>query len=263
MSALQAFWVGRIDVLSTEELFDNIFTKRKRSRCSDTLLLLEHPPTFTYNTLRGEHDFSAIRNELWFDFYCAQYNVAVIPTDRGGGMMYHGPGQLIFAPIIELRRGFGIPEYVNLLEDTMVRFLDDNYGVSGFRIAYNREASQWRTESGESIDLFDGKFQSGTQGVWVHDKNEVRKIGFLGARLRQGIVTRGCALNLSPDLEAFTLIDPCDLPGVSVSSAERLSGIRSQITPDLARVAVEYFAEGFGYRDVVFADVLPRSFREK
>src|SRR3989344_3786765 len=240
---IHAKWFGRISVPESEEMLDDFMRARAVEISPDMLCIFEHTPTFVYH--RWEKDQHAIRDKLWFDAYCAGYGVTLAEAHRGCGMMYHGPGQIVLAPVLKLKPDFGIPEYARALEETMLLALGELFGIDGFRIRHNETQRLWVTEAGEQVHLFNDEPRSGVQGVWVFDNNELRKIGFLGSRFQfpQGVISRGCALNLFPDLDAFSLIDPCDLPGVNVSSVERLRGFRPKIEGKLAQTIAEIFAE--------------------
>jgi lipoate-protein ligase B len=180
-----------------------------RDDSAPTLILLEHPPTYTLGT-RGDASHVLASDER----LCA-LGADVIRTDRGGDVTFHGPGQIVGYPIVDLRAlGIGVADYVCGLEQMLIDTLATFY-VAGERDVRNR-------------------------GVWV----DGAKIAAIGVRVSRGVTTHGFALNVNTELSWFDHIVPCGLPGVAVTSMQRLSG-----SPlDLAQVEdaiIESFARQF------------------
>lgn len=149
----------------------------------DAVLILEHPPVFTLGRRGGLGDLIVPRERL------AQEGIEVVAVERGGLITYHGPGQLVVYPILDLNRlHLGIRELVSLLEEVMIRTAAD-LGVEAGRDDRNR-------------------------GVWVGGK----KLGSIGLAVRHGISFHGLALNIDPDLTPFSWIHPCGLAGVAMTS---------------------------------------------
>lgn len=164
------------------------------------LLLLEHDPVYTLGRNAREGDILAPREWL------ASRGVAVEECDRGGQVTYHGPGQLVAYPILNLspdRRD--VRRYVRDLQEVLVRTLGD-FGIEG------------RRREGKAF-----------VGVWVGD----RKIASIGVHLSRWVTTHGFALNVAPDLSRFTGIVPCGLTEVEMTSIAAETGE----TPTPARVA--------------------------
>lgn len=250
---LNAIFLGRIPFAHAEDLINEFVRKRIANAITDTLFLFEHPPTFTYHL---EKDKTSIRDRITFDRYAANKSAEIIHAkDRGGGFMYHGPGQLIFAPIL---RGRDILEYQDLLQETMIQILGCMFGISAFRITYDKSAQRWMTEYGESLSLMQNVFHTHTEGVWTHHNAAAKKIGFVGCRMYPAgddqIIARGGALNLSPDLAAFQLIDPCNLPEVETASVQLLRGICPRIERKIACASAEIFCSLFQYDTYTFYD---------
>lgn len=152
-------------------------------REGEQVLLLEHPPVFTLGS-SGKKD-SLLRSAEAITGEGAE----IVHTERGGDITYHGPGQLVVYPIINLRRrNLSVSSFIELLEDIMLHTAADA-GVSARRDARNR-------------------------GIWVGDN----KIGSVGIRIRHGIAFHGLSLNVNLSLEPFSWIRPCGLFGVGVSS---------------------------------------------
>jgi len=187
MRDLIARKLGRVRYADGLELQAQLVSDRQAGRISDTLLLLEHEPVFTLGrNARSEHVLlpEQVLRARGFD---------VFETGRGGDVTYHGPGQVVAYPIIDLspdRRD--VHRYVRDLEETMIRTAAD-YGVQAGRIA-------------------------GLTGAWVGRD----KIGAIGVRIARWVSSHGLALNVSTDLEAFQLIVPCGIQGHGVTSLERV-----------------------------------------
>ncbi|OGO50629.1 MAG: lipoyl(octanoyl) transferase [Chloroflexi bacterium RBG_16_68_14] len=147
------------------------------------LLLLEHPPTYTFG-VRGRSEHLLLREEA-----LAQIGATVHRIDRGGDVTFHGPGQLVAYPILDLRRWRQGPLwYVRSLEAVLIEALS-TFAIAGRRVP-------------------------GRPGVWVGEA----KIAAIGVRVSRGITSHGFALNVEPDLRYFSYIIPCGLPGVAVTS---------------------------------------------
>ncbi|MGE0056838.1 MAG: lipoyl(octanoyl) transferase LipB [Dehalococcoidia bacterium] len=154
-----------------------------RAGGEDCLVLVEHPPVYTFGRrVRPEHLLVAAE-EL------TKRGAEVVESDRGGDITFHGPGQIVGYPILDLkRRGIGPNEYVRGIEEVLIRALD-RFGIVAERAA-------------------------GRPGVWVGN----RKIAAIGVRLRGGVTTHGFALNVCTDLSWFEAIVPCGLNGFGVTS---------------------------------------------
>jgi lipoyl(octanoyl) transferase len=177
----------------------------------DTLLLVEHPPVYT--TGRGGKDANLAVSETYLRSLGADY----LRIDRGGDITFHGPGQLVAYPVLDLReRSRDVVAYVRSLEQVVVDLLAE-FGI--------------RTERAQ-----------GKPGVWVEGE---RKICAIGVRISRGVTSHGLALNVSTDLSWFDNIVPCGLPGTHATSMSELLGD----APEMALVAdrfVRHFGRVFG-----------------
>ena len=176
----------------------------------ERLLLLEHPPVFTLGRNAGDGEITADAGWL------AERGIAVHETDRGGQATYHGPGQLVGYPILNLspdRRD--VRRYVGDLCEVLVRTLAE-LGVAA------------------------APRPSPHVGVWVGEE----KIASLGVHLSRWITTHGFALNVTTDVSAFGGIVPCGLPGISLTSIERSTGTVWPVA-EVARRLVPHFAAVF------------------
>ena len=155
----------------------------------EAIILCEHPPTITLGTSAQQDDLAFSRG------YYERMGVSVHKSPRGGKATYHGPGQLVCYPIVNLRRrSMTIHTYLRFLEEIMVR-LCETYGVIAHPI-------------------------KGKTGVWVDN----RKIGFIGVRVRRGYTFHGCSFNVTSQCEPFRLIVPCGMPQLETTSLEEETG---------------------------------------
>ena len=156
---------------------------------ADVILCLEHPRVFTLGR-RGGRENLCVPDE-----FLSEKKVAVMPTDRGGNITYHGPGQLVVYPIIDInRRRIKVVDFVSGLEQAMIR-----------------TAAHWGINAGT-----DPK----NRGVWLGGN----KLGSIGITVRRGVSFHGLALNVNTDMEPFDWINPCGLDRVRMTSFERYLG---------------------------------------
>lgn len=190
-------------------------TDGRDAASADEIWLTEHPPVFTLG-------LNASREHL-----LAPGDIPVVQIDRGGQVTYHGPGQLMIYPLIDLRRaGLGIRTLVTALERAVIRLAAD-HGIH----AVCRE---------------------GAPGVYVDD----RKVASVGLRIRRGASYHGMALNVDGDLEPFARINPCGYEGLEVTSLARL-GVTETADGIRERVLRHLLDEiGFAGRDVERIDGL-------
>jgi lipoate-protein ligase B len=176
----------------------------------DVLMLLEHPPVFTLGR-RGSHEHLLVA-----EAFLESRGIQVIHVERGGDITYHGPGQIVGYPIMDLRAGrLGVVEFVGALEEIMIRTVAD-WGIRAVRNPKNR-------------------------GVWVG----ISKIGNLGIAVRRGVSFHGFALNVNTWLEPFSWIHPCGLEGVRVTSMRQVLGKEIPIK-EIRRAVGLHIQEIFG-----------------
>jgi len=184
--------------------------ERRAGRIGDTLLLLEHPHVLTLG-VRGDGGRSHI---VATQAALASHHIEVHEAGRGGDVTYHGPGQLVGDPILDLKPDrCDVHRYVRDLEEVLVRVAAD-YGVRAGRV-------------------------QGLTGAWVGDE----KLAAIGVRISRWITSHGFALNVNTDLKLFDLIVPCGISDRGVTSLARL-GVRTTMSAVQDRVAVR-FAEAF------------------
>jgi lipoyl(octanoyl) transferase len=207
---LAARWLGRIgyaEALAIQE--ELVARKRADASVEDELLLLEHDPVYT---IGRTPDQSSLRGAEHLPH-------PLFTTNRGGQATYHGPGQLVGYPIIDLRRGAqDLHRYLRWLEEVLIELLS-SYGINATT-------------------------RPGLTGAWVED----RKIASIGVGVRQWITMHGFALNVGGDLSAFDQIVPCGISRVAMTSIERECG-QSCSVEEVSRRAAEVFGKA---RDRLF-----------
>ena len=183
--------LGLVDYQYALDLQRELVEQRKRGEIPDQLLLLEHPDVITLG-VKTRNDRSHV---LESEASLAAKGVALFETGRGGDVTYHGPGQLVVYPLIDLRRAnLGVRDFVSALELTVIDY------VAQFGIA----AGTRRT----------------APGVYVDE----RKLASVGIRVRRGSSYHGIALNVCLDLEPFTRINPCGYAGLEMTRLADLGG---------------------------------------
>ena len=189
-----------------------LVAERQAGRVPDLLLLLEHPHVITLGVAarRSRANVLASADEL------AGRGVEVQEASRGGDVTYHGPGQLVGYPILDLRPDrCDVHRYVRDLEGVLIATARA-FGVAAGRVA-------------------------GLTGVWVGD----RKLAAIGVRLSRWVTSHGFALNVDTDLDYFSLIRPCGIRGRGVASLAALTGRRLSVR-DVEPVLIREFAGVFG-----------------
>jgi lipoyl(octanoyl) transferase len=185
---------------------------------SEALALLQHPPTYTQGRHPRYEHLIASREEL------AARGAALVESDRGGDITFHGPGQILGYPILNLRaRRLGPVDYVRRLEAVLIETLG-HFGLPGRRLA-------------------------GRPGVWVGDA----KIAALGVRVQGGVSTHGFALNAETDLAWFDAIVPCGINDAGVTSMARELGY----SPGIAAVETAIAGAFAGHFDAVLTPEAP------
>ena len=184
---------------------------RRAGRIPDLLLLLQHPSVITLG-VRGDGGRSHI---VASSERLAELGVEVSETGRGGDVTYHGPGQVVGYPILDLRPDrCDVHRYVRDVEEVMIRVCHD-FGVRAGRV-------------------------EGLTGAWV----DGAKIGAIGVRISRWITSHGFAFNVSTELDYFDLIVPCGIAGRGVTSLCRVLG-RDVALPDVEEVLIHHFGSVF------------------
>lgn len=190
---------------------EKLLAARQKDEIEDTLLLVEHPSTLTLG-VRGK--FS---NILVTSAVLKNKNIDIYEVNRGGDVTYHGPGQIVGYPIINLSNyGRDIKRFIWNIEEVFIRLLQKE-----FDIIAQREDKKYT-------------------GVWIGD----RKITAIGIAVKHWVTMHGFAFNVNTDLEHFNLINPCGLIDKGVTSLQELTGIYQDFNL-LNQLVTDYFCEVF------------------
>jgi lipoyl(octanoyl) transferase len=211
-------WCIRLGVVPYEdarELQRLVQESRQAGRVPDVLLLLQHPPVYTKG--RRTKDGELPMGEDWY----RMQGIEVAETDRGGGVTYHGPGQLVGYPIVSLKPyGDDVRDYVARMEQVMIESLGD-FGVGAGVI--EELTGVWAGEGlppvGANADDVRPQVVSG----------ELRKIGSIGVHVSRGVTTHGFAVNVNNDLQPFEWIVPCGIDGCRMTSLCRELGAEQEM----------------------------------
>jgi lipoate-protein ligase B len=217
-------WVAHLGTIPYQEgvaLQDTLRSRRQAGELPDLLLVLEHPPVYTKGKRTKAGDLPM--GEDWY----RDQGIEVCDTDRGGRVTYHGPGQLVAYPIMEVER---VADFVHAMERAIVAALADE---------------------GIRAETRDTPFT----GVWAGDS----KIASIGVRVSGGVATHGLAVNVDNDLQPFEWIVPCGIDHVTVTSVSKETG-RAPSLPCFRKRMAWRFAEAFDRRQRL---VSPRRLLER
>ena len=213
MKICQIIDLGTIEYAEAWALQKRIVAARKADAIEDVLLLCEHPHVITLGR-NGKRE-----NLLASEHVLRQKGVELFETSRGGDITYHGPGQIVGYPILNLgaiRRD--VVWYVRMLEEAMIRATAE-FGITPNRIA-------------------------GRTGIWVRGGHTEEKLGAIGVHISRWVTSHGFAFNVSTDLRFFDLIVPCGIADCKATSLEKLLGRgveESAVAPRIARHLGEVF----------------------
>ena len=185
-------------------------------RSEDQILFVEHPCVFTLGRRGGQENLIVSRDFL------RSKNIDLVQTGRGGDITFHGPGQAVLYPIVDLGKNrIGVKDFVFGLEEVMKRT------AVNFKVDADRNTKN--------------------HGIWVKES----KLGSVGISIKKGISIHGIAMNIHPDLEPFSWIHPCGLANVSMTSIEKeLAASASHFDLSMARVKdafLTHFSSIFNY----------------
>jgi lipoyl(octanoyl) transferase len=214
--ALTVEHLGTVPYRPTWELQDELADQRRGRRIGDRLLLLEHFPVYTIGRGGDEANLLASPARL------RKLGAELIRIDRGGDITFHGPGQIVAYPIVELADPLDLRRYVRTLEAAVIAT------AATFEVASDRLA--------------------GHPGIWVAGE---RKLAAIGVRVRRGVTTHGLALNVSTDLRWFDEMIPCGIRDKGVTSIARelgravpMEGVEDELARQLAAHLGLRMAEG-------------------
>lgn len=187
-----------------------LLEKRRNNEINDSLLLVEHPPVFTIGT-SGTSDNITVSSDFLKDS-----GIEVFETKRGGDITYHGPGQLVGYPILNLKEHKkDLHWLLRSYEEVFIRLLKKEYDITAERI-------------------------KGLTGVWVGDE----KITAIGVGVRHWITYHGFAFNINTNLDHFSYIIPCGIRDKGVTSLEKILGYEVE-EKEVMEKLIKYFAEVF------------------
>lgn len=216
MGALEVRHLGVVPYAVAADLQRDLVEQRRAGRVPDTLLLLEHPHVVTL----GVRVDAARSHLIATPQALAARHVELHETGRGGDITYHGPGQIVGYPIIDLRPDrCDVHKYVRDLEEVMISAAAD-FGVSAARV-------------------------KGLSGAWVG----ADKLGAIGVRISRWITSHGFAFNVTTDLDFFNLIVPCGITSGGVTSLSQVSACSISID-EAQQSLVRHFARVFDYNTV-------------
>ena len=216
METVTVRYAGRLEYAEAWDLQRAIFSKLLECKThgghgEQVLLLVEHPHVYTLG--KSGHETNLLVN----DDFLKKIGATYFRTDRGGDVTYHGPGQLVGYPILDLEiLGVSLKDYIWAIEESVIRTVAE-YGIEAQRL-------------------------EGATGVWIESHTpRARKICAIGVKASRYVTMHGFALNVTTDLNYFSYINPCGFVDKGVTSIEKETGLK----PELTEVA-ERFERHFG-----------------
>jgi lipoate-protein ligase B len=216
MDGFKAYRLGMVDYQGALNLQLSLIEKRKNEEIEDVLLLLEHPPTFTMGRSGKAEHLLLSQEEL------KKRGIHFEIISRGGDITYHGPGQLVGYPILDLNKfNRDVHQYLRYIEEVIIRALS-SFGIKAERI-------------------------KGFTGVWIGEGRE--KIASIGVGIKNWITYHGFALNVNTDLSYFDMMVPCGIPGVKMTSMKEYLKMAEDIEmEDVETSIIDAFSKVFNRR---------------
>lgn len=217
MSTVDVYWLGTVSYEKALGYQKTLLERRIAGETRDSLLLLEHPPTVTTGR-RGNTEHLLVRKE-----HLEKRGIAFHRASRGGDITFHGPGQLVGYPILNLRdHGTDVRGHMRKLERTVIRSLGD-FGIEGGRV-------------------------DGATGVWAGGG----KIASIGIAIRKWVTYHGFALNVNTELDYFDLIVSCGITDVRITSMKSLlGGFENVKIQTITDIITENFMRVFNFDNLV------------
>ena len=217
MSTLDIYELGTVPYEKALEYQENLLARRIAEETRDSLILLEHPPTITTGR-KGNTEHLLVREE-----HLGKHGISFVHASRGGDITFHGPGQIVGYPILNLKNhGMDIRKHLRMIEEMIIRTLRD-FDIEGRRI-------------------------DGVTGVWVKRS----KIASIGIAIRKWVTYHGFALNVSTDLDYFDLILSCGITDVRMTSIGSWLGNEENVgMDDVTRSVIRNFMGVFGFKNFV------------
>ena len=220
MSTIDIYKLGTVPYEKALEYQENLLAKRIAEEIQDSLILLEHPPTITTGR-KGNTENLLVRKE-----YLEKHGVSFVHASRGGDITFHGPGQIVGYPILNLKNhGMDIRKHLRSIEEVIIRTLRD-FDIEGRRI-------------------------DGVTGVWAKRS----KIASIGIAIRKWVTYHGFALNVSTNLDYFNLILSCGITDVRITSIGSWLGNEENVRmDDVTRSVIKNFMGVFGFENFTLKD---------
>lgn len=217
---LNILFLGKCDYGKALDIQYDILEKRQKGEIGDILIIVEHPPVITL----GKHAIES--NIIASKDYLKSQGVSLHKTNRGGDVTYHGDGQIVGYPIVNLReKGVGIKKFVHRMEEAFINLLSDKFNI-------------------------EAKKDDKHTGVWVEDK----KIVAIGLAVKRGVTMHGFAFNVNTNLDHFNLIVPCGISDKGVVSIEKITKQPIDFN-EVNKLTVEYLCKGFEYSGYEIVDM--------
>ncbi|MGF7060285.1 lipoyl(octanoyl) transferase LipB [Brassicibacter mesophilus] len=217
---LKIMFLGRCNYEKALDIQYDILKKRQDNAIEDTLILVEHPPVITLGTHANESNV-IVSEKLLND-----NGVQIFKTNRGGDVTYHGPGQIVGYPIVNLRsKNMGIRVFVRTLEESFIKLLEEKCNIVAER-------------------------DSEHTGVWIGNK----KIVAIGLAVKRGVTMHGFAFNVNTNLDHFNWIVPCGISDRGVTSVQNATGNYIDFN-DSNKLVIEYFCKHFNYDSYEILDL--------
>ena len=220
MGTLDIYELGTVPYEKALEYQESLLARRIAEEIQDSLILLEHPPTITTGR-KGNTGNLLVREE-----YLKKHGISFIHASRGGDITFHGPGQIVGYPILNLKNhGMDIRNHLRMIEEMIIRTLRD-FDIEGRRI-------------------------DGVTGVWVKRS----KIASIGIAIRKWVTYHGFALNVSTNLDYFDLILSCGITDVRITSIGSWLGNKESVRmDDVTQSVIKNFMGVFGFENFILRD---------
>ena len=220
MGTLDIYELGTVPYEKALEYQESLLARRIAEEIQDSLILLEHPPTITTGR-KGNTGNLLVREE-----HLKKHGISFIHASRGGDITFHGPGQIVGYPILNLKNhGMDIRNHLRMIEEMIIRTLRD-------------------------FDI-EGRRTDGVTGVWVKRS----KIASIGIAIRKWVTYHGFALNVSTNLDYFDLILSCGITDVRITSIGSWLGNKESVRmDDVTQSVIKNFMGVFGFENFILRD---------
>jgi lipoate-protein ligase B len=228
--------LGLKDYRQTYKIQKELVNKRSQDKIPDTLILAEHPPVFTIGRSGGENNILVSSKKIKAE------GIKIHKIDRGGNITYHGPGQIVGYPIINLKNyGKDIHLYLRMLEEVIIKLLKE----------FNIKTKRIKNMTGVWVYPVRNKMQeaSALSKTRISNGVDAKKIASIGIGISKWVTYHGFCLNLDPNIKHLAMINPCGLGKPMTSIKEQLNG-RCPGRKTIEKILVESFAEVFSKRNI-------------